>query len=250
MQAYLTLVRRELSSHFLSWSAYVVIAAMTFLVGLGFVGIIEALNTSPLTVTITEMFQDSFSFWLVLLMAVPVITMRTFAHEKYSGTFETLMTTPVSERQVVLAKFTGAWLFYAIMWLPLLAFVAVLRHYTREPGLLDGGALATTFAGILLAGMLYIALGCLASSLTRSQTIAAILSFVAGISLFLLGFLAYAVASHLGWLGQALTHINMIEHVRDFARGIIDTRQVVFYLTGTFLFLFLTHKVIESRRWK
>ncbi|MEI7730045.1 MAG: ABC transporter permease subunit [Verrucomicrobiota bacterium] len=250
MQAYITLVRRELGSHFLSWTGYTVITAVVFLIGLSFVGMVEALNAEPLTVSITELFYETFSFWLILLMAAPMITMRTFALERHSGTFETLMTTPVSEMQVVLAKFSGALLFYLIMWLPLMALVFILKHYTQEPLSLDLGALATTYLGIALVGMLYLSLGCLASAMTRSQMIAAMLSFVVGISLFLLGFLSYAFAARAGWVALVLTHINMMDHLRDFARGVVDTRAVAFYLTGTFLFLYLTLKVVESRRWR
>jgi ABC-2 type transport system permease protein len=250
MQAYLTLARRELNGFFLSWTGYVIIATVLFLVGLSFVSMLQALNSEPITASITELFYETFSFWLILLMAAPVITMRTLAQEKNSGTFETLMTTPVSDTQVVLAKFSGAMLFYFIMWLPLLGMILVLRHYTNEPTALDTGALVTMFGGVMLIGALFIALGCLASSLTRSQMIAAMLSFAMGISLFLLGFLSYAVPPQLGWVAQALNHLNLLEHMRDFARGMVDTRQVAFYLTSTFAVLFLTCRVVESRKWR
>ena len=81
---------------------------------------------------VTELFYATPFFWLILLLAAPVITMRLFAQEKFSGTFETLMTTPVSDLQVVLAKFTAALLFYLVMWLPLLACMFVVRHYTQR----------------------------------------------------------------------------------------------------------------------
>jgi ABC-2 type transport system permease protein len=185
-----------------------------------------------------------------LLVASPVITMRAFAQEKQTGTFETLMTAPVSDWQVVLAKFVGALLFYGLMWLPLAGLTLILRHYTREPTALDLGALGTTYLGILLMGMLYMAVGCLASALTRSQMIAAMVSFMLGLALFLVGYLAYAVPPQLGWPHTALSHLNMHQHMEDFARGILDTRAAVFYLTLTGLFLFLTLRVVESRRWK
>ena len=80
--------------------------------------------------------------------------------------------------------------------------------------------------------------------------VAAMLAFVAGISLFLLSFLAHALPPQLGWVSAAFAHINMLDHMRDFSRGIVDTRQPVYYLTMTFLCLYLTLKVVESRRWK
>jgi ABC-2 type transport system permease protein len=250
MQAYWTLVRRELGGHFNAWTGYVVIAAVLFLMGLSFVQMLQALNAEPVVVPVTEMFYDSYSFWLILLLASPIITMRCFALEKSSGTIETLMTAPVGDVQVVLAKFTGAWLFYGLLWLPLLGCILIVRHYARDPTLLDGGALVATFTGILLLGALYLSLGCLASSLTQSQIIAAMICLAVGIALFLLSFLHYAVPVGSGWQGQVMAHISLVEHMRDFARGVVDTRHVIYYVTGTVLFLFLTLKVVESRRWK
>lgn len=250
MQAYWTLVRRELGGHFSSWTGYVVIAAVLFLVGLSFVQMLQALNAEPIVVPVTEMFYDSYSFWLILLLASPIITMRCFALEKSTGTLETLMTAPVSDLQVVLAKFTGAWLFYGLMWLPLLGCILIVRHYSRDPTALDAGALAATFTGILLLGALYMSLGCLASSLTRSQIIAAMICLAVGITLFLVSFLHYAMPAQAGWQAQAMTHISLVEHMKDFARGMVDTRQVTYYVSGTLLFLYLTLKVVESRRWK
>jgi ABC-2 type transport system permease protein len=250
MRAYLLLVRRELGTYFYSWTGYVVMAAVLFVIGLTFSSIIQALNTEPLTMSLSELFYESISFWLVLMVATPVITMRLFAQEKQSGTFETLMTAPVNETQVVLAKFTGALVFYCLMWLPLLGLTWVMRHYLREPAALDTGALGGAFLGIILLGMLYVSIGCLASALTKSQMIAAMLSFMVGLGIFLCGYLAYAVPPQFGWSHALLSQMNLNQHMGDFARGVVDTRAVVFYLTGTFLFLFLTLRAVESRRWK
>jgi ABC-2 type transport system permease protein len=93
---------------------------------------------------LTEIFLGG-CFWLIVLFSAPIITMRLFALEKFSGTFETLMTTPVSDWQVVLAKFTAAMVFYMLMWLPLLACVLVLRYFAAAPTLLDPGTLGSTF---------------------------------------------------------------------------------------------------------
>ena len=111
MQAYLTLTRRELAGFFLSLTGYVIIAAATFLIGCSFVVMLAKLGTEPQLMPVTELFYMTPFFWLILLLAVPVITMRLFALEKFSGTFETLMTTPVSDMQVVAAKFTAALFF-------------------------------------------------------------------------------------------------------------------------------------------
>jgi ABC-2 type transport system permease protein len=106
------------------------------------------------------------------------------------------------------------------------------------------------YLGIFLIGSLFLSLGCFASSLTRSQMAAAMISFVLGVSLFSLGFLALAVPVNAEWQSQVLAYFNLFDQMQDFARGALDTRAVIFYVTATFLFLFLTLRVVESRRWK
>lgn len=250
MRAYLTLVRRELGTHFLSWTGYTVIAAVLFLLGCSFQNLILALNKDSTIRPITELFYGTIYFWLILLVASPVITMRSFAHEKSSGTFETLMTTPVSDLQVVLAKYTGAMLFYIFLWLPLLGCLFTLRYYSHDPSIFDTGTIISTFVGIFLLGSMYMAMGCFASSVTKNQIIAAMLSLAFGISLFLLSFVALIFSTETGWKAQLLNQVDLIEQMQDFARGVIDSRPVVLYLSLTVLFLFLTLKSVESRRWK
>jgi ABC-2 type transport system permease protein len=250
MRVYLTLVRRELGSFFVSLTGYVVIALVALLLGLSFTILLEALNKEATDIPITDLFYTTFYFWLILLLSAPVITMRAFALEKYSGTYETLMTAPVSDLAVVLAKFTSALLFYCLMWLPLLACIFVVRHYSNDPGALDPGPIASTYLGILLVGALFMALGCFASALTRSQIIAAMTTFAIGIALFLVSFLSLIVPPQPGWQTTLISQLAMLEHMQEFVRGVVDTRFVVFYLSLTFFFLFLTLKVVESRRWK
>jgi ABC-2 type transport system permease protein len=250
MQAYWTLVRRELGSHFCSWTGYIVIACVVFLLGCSFNNLIVAMNAESTDRPVTEVFYSTYYFWLIVLIAAPVITMRSFAHEKYSGTFETLMTAPVSDLQVVLAKFTGAMLFYVLMWLPLLGCLAIVRYYSHDRTLLDPGAVGTTFLGIFLLGAVYMSLGCLASAMTRNQIIAAVVSFAIGVALFLISFISMTFSMETGWEAQLFTHVGLIEHMKDFAHGTIDTRPLILYLSLTGMFLFFTHRVVESRRWK
>ena len=132
------------------------------------------------------MFYRTYFFWLIVLLATPVITMRLFALEKFSGTFETLMTTPVGDLQVVTAKFTAAVVFYLIMWLPMLPCLFVVQHFTDKSGSLDPGTICGMYLGVLLVGCLFLSLGCFASALTRSQMAAAMISLVLGVSLFVL----------------------------------------------------------------
>ena len=249
MQAYWTLVRRELAGFFLALSGYIIIAAALFLMGFSFVVILDKLQ-KPTPMPVTELFYNSAFFWLILLLTPPVITMRLFALEKFSGTFETLMTTPVSDFQVVAAKFTAAMLFYFLMWLPLLGCLLVVRHYTSDTTVLDGGVVGGTFLGILLLGGVFISLGCCGSALTRSQVIAAMISLVSSASVFLLGCLSSRLPAQEAWQSQVLGCFALFDQMRDFARGVVDTRPVVLLVSLTLFFLFLTLRVVESRRWK
>ena len=250
MRVFLTLVRRELGGYFASLTGYLIIAMVALLVGLSFTVLLEALTKESYSMPVTDLFYSTPFFWLVLLLAAPVITMRSFAQELYSGTYETLMTTPVGDLQVVLAKFTSSMIFYILVWLPLLACIFILRYSTKETAPLDVGPLVTTFIGIGLLGGLFMSLGCFASALTRSQIIAAMLSFAFGIALFLLSFLSLIIPPHPGWQTAFLDQISLVVHMQEFVRGVLDTRYIVFYLSLTIFFLFLTWKVVESRRWK
>ncbi|MGO8700704.1 MAG: ABC transporter permease [Limisphaerales bacterium] len=249
MQAYLTLTRRELASVFLSWIGYIVIAGSAFLTGLSFVSLLSKLAGDSTPMPITELFLN-LCFWLILLFSAPIITMRLFALEKFSGTFETLMTAPVGDAQVVLAKYTAAMIFYLLIWVPLLACIFILRYFTHGVNMLDTGTLASTFLGIFLVGSLYMSAGCFASALTHSQIVAAMISFAIGLALFLGSFLGDQFAPEKTWQVQALNAVCILEHMKEFARGVVDTRYIVFYLTSTLFFLFLACRVVESRRWK
>jgi ABC-2 type transport system permease protein len=250
MGIFLTLLRRELAAFFLAITGYVIIASVTLLNSLSFVVLMTNLGNDPSPMPVTEMFYRTYFFWLVVLLAAPIITMRLFAWEKASGTFETLMTTPVSDVQVVAAKFTAAIIFYVVTWLPMIACLFVVRHFTNQPGALDTGTVSGMYLGIFLVGCLFLSLGCFASAISRSQMAAAMISFVLGVTLFSLGFLAEALPATAQWQSQALSYFGLFEQMHDFARGVVDTRTVVFYASATFFFLFLTLRAVESRRWK
>jgi ABC-2 type transport system permease protein len=253
MKIFWTLTRRELAAFFFSVTGYVIIAAIALLLGLSFVVLVAGVASRAFTAPVTDMFYSTFYFWLILLLATPVITMRLFALEKSSGTFETLMTTPVGDLQVVLAKFTAAIFFYLVAWLPLLACLFAVQHFTSQSGALDAGTVGGMYLGIFLMGCVFLSLGCLASALSQSQMTAAMISFVLGISLFSLAYLAKSAGPKLTaahWQAQALSYFNLFDQMEDFARGAVDTRAVIFYATATFFFLFLTLRVVESRRWK
>ena len=251
MQPFLTLVRRELGGHFLSLTGYVIIATVLLLIGFSLVDILTKMNGVPTDAPITEMFYVTIYFWVILLLTTPVITMRTFALEKFTGTFETLMTTPVKDRIVVLAKFTGSMLFYICIWLPLIVYMLLVQAYVKSPSaLLDLTTVASTFLGIVLIGSLYVAMGCFASALTRSQLMAAALSYALGLTLFLLSMRSLVPIQAKSWETEFFAHLSMTEHMQDFARGVVEVSSLTYYVTLTAFFLFITSKVIEARRWK
>jgi len=250
MRAYWTLTRRELSMYFLSLTGYIMIAASVFLLGLGFVILLKLLQKQPTAAPLTEMFYMTTCFWLILLLLPPLVTMRLFALEKFSGTFETLMTAPVTDAQVVFAKFTAAFVFYVVMWLPLVGCLFVVQYLAQDRTALDLGEMGSTFLGIFLLGGLFISLGCCASALTRSQVVAAMISMVFGASIFYLSYLADQLSVQTTWQGQVLSCFAMFQYMQDFSRGVVDTRPVVLLVSLTLFFLFLTLRVVESRRWK
>jgi len=250
MSAYLTLTRRELSAFFLSLSGYVTIAAMVLLMGQSLAGLLGQLQGAATSAPITQLYYSTPYFWYVILLGGPLITMRLFALEKFSGTFETLMTTPISDLQVVLAKFTAAMIFYVLAWLPLLGCMLVLRRYITNTESFDGGLFGSLFLGIFLLGGLFISIGCFASALTRNQITAAMISFAIGYSFFLVSSLSGQWKTPTPWLTDILSQVSLVGDMQDFARGTVDTRHIVFYVTLSVLFLFLTLRVVESRRWK
>lgn len=250
MQAFRTLVRRELSAHFYSWTGYVVMAVVVFLIGMSFSNLLQTLNAESTPVPITELYFDTLYFWLIVILLPPVITMRLLAQEKSSGTFETLMTAPVSDLEVVLAKYLGALAFYVLLWVPLLGCIYIVRRYSNDPNALDAGTLISTYLGISLLGAVFVALGLFASAMTRSQIIAVILAIALNVSLLLFSFLAMGTTGQAGWKPKLYSYLGVVEHMRDFARGVVDTRPLVFYASLVFLALFLTHKIVGSRRWR
>lgn len=250
MSVFLALVRRELSAFFQGPTGFIIIAAVMFLIGLGFVVVLSGLNGEATPMPVTQVFYGTYFFWVILLLIAPVITMRSFAMERASGTYESLMTAPIGDWQVVLSKFAGALIFYMILWVPLLICSVVVRFYVGESAVLGLGTMFTSALGILMVGCLYMSIGCFASALTRNQAVAAVSGFALGAALFFTGFFSYFAGDRTDWLSQLARHISLANHMESLTRGVVDLGAIVFFLSLTGLFLYLTHKVVESRRWK
>ncbi len=249
MRHYLTIVSHEIRMLLYNPSTY--IAAVLFLLVMGFIftGILDSYSRSPQDTPPAVVFFQLF--WIPVLFMVPLLTMKSFAEERRLGTLETLLTTPVSTAEVVLGKFSAAYFFYLLLWGSTLGFHYILQVYARDIRYLDSGPLIGGYLFVAVSGLLFIAVGILASALTRSQAVAGILSFT--ILLGLIGGLSYA--SELGTLHQeflspvrtALENLRIPGHVEDFTHGIVDTRQVFFYLTGCILSLLFSVLGVEAK---
>ncbi|HNX51184.1 MAG TPA: ABC transporter permease [Thermoanaerobaculaceae bacterium] len=238
------LVWRELVAYFSSPLAYVVMTAFLFINGYVFWLIVAYLN-DPRTQAMAPLkllFGGTIFFWLFVLFVVPVITMRLLAEERRSGTLEVLLTSPVSETQVVLAKFVSSFVFYAALWLPTLVYVAILASYSK----LDWGPVASGYAGIAVLGLLFLSIGLFTSALVRNQILAAMLAFAVLVVVFSLGLVESVLVDQS--LKGALGYMNLWSHMDDFSRGILDTRHLVYSLSLSAFFVFLATKALEASK--
>lgn len=193
-------------------------------------------------------------FWLPVFFMVPLLTMKSFAEEKRSGTLETLLTTPVSTGEIVLAKFAAAYLLYVFLWVITIGFNLMLYHFAQDPRLLEAGPLLGGYLFIFLSGLLFISMGIFSSSLTRNQLVAGILSFAMLFGLLVVSrYLADLLSFGLQYLPLSKTwvdYLQVFQHAEDFSRGIIDTRPIFFYISTAALFLVLSILTIESKIWR
>lgn len=241
------LLRRELNAYFASVLGYVVLMFFLVVMGVTFGVIVGYLNRGPTQLTAMKIMFGMF--WLPSLVVVPMITMRLLAEEKRLGTLEMLMTAPVTDFEVVCAKYLGAVALYAIMWALTGFYVLILRHFSGSAAALDLGPILSGYLGVLLIGQFFIAVGVLASSMTKNQIAAALMCFaVVFLLLIVLNWLSFLFPG--GPLGNVFRLLSAFEHMEDFARGIVDVRALTLYISGTVLALFVATRVVESRKWR
>jgi len=233
------IAQREWLSYFYSPIGYVVSCLFMFIAGLFFVLFVFA-EGQPASL------RPLFTALVWAIVAIcPGISMRLLAEELRGGTIEPLMTSPVTDVNVVIGKWAGAVGFLVVLYLPTLAFVALLA-WRAEP---DYGPIYTGYLGLLLVGALYLAIGALASALTRNQIIAFIATVVI---LLVVTVVTYYLPQYIGdatW-AQIVLYINVNEQYQDFAKGLIDTSNFVYFFTTTGLFLLMATKALESRKWR
>jgi gliding motility-associated transport system permease protein len=250
MRKFFTLLAREVRSYFYSPIAYIVLVFFLLLTGVDLYMQIGFMNQRQIQYTVLEAFFNSIFFWFAFVLIFPLITMRLFAEEFKLGTIEPLMTAPVRDWQVVLAKFFGALVFYIVLWLPTLAYFFIFEWVTHIPAANSTGAYWGSYLMLLLLGMFYLSVGCLASVLTRNQIIAAIISFSAITLLFFLGLVQFIMLEVSSETRQLLGYFSSLEHMGTFSRGVIDTRPIVLYVSMTIVMLTLTYQAFQSRKWR
>lgn len=233
------IMQRELLSLFFSPIGYIVIAGFLLITG------VIVLMTQAFGPGKPATLRDVFYFTpYVLTIIIPAISMRTISEEYRTGTIETLTTAPVSDLQFVIGKYLAALIFYAIMLAGTLIYLVLMVVFGNP----DVGAALAAYLGLLLLGVAFTAFGVFTSSLTHNQIVAWMLGMVP-LMLFV-WFAAFIVQVADGVLRTVFQQINVLRHLDQFNRGLVTVESVVFFLAVAALFLFLTVKVVESRRWR
>jgi ABC-2 type transport system permease protein len=180
---------------------------------------------------------------VIILFVMPMITMRTYAEEKRSGTIELLLTSPLTDLQIILGKFFGALGLYLAMLLVTMVYIGILFIYGNP----EWRPIAVAYLGLLLLGASFISMGLLISSATKNQIVAGIVTF----AVFLMFWVISWIGESSGPTTQAIvSYLSITEHFEDFSRGIIDTKHIIYYLTFITFGLFLTAKSVDSERWR
>jgi ABC-2 type transport system permease protein len=253
MSNILAIAQKELKAYFASPIAYVVIAAFAFVFAWFYVPSIfwfaresqsgPGMGGGPMNVNqqvIRFLFQNTT---VVFLLILPLITMRTYAEEKRTGTMELLLTSPVSDFQILMGKFLGALALYGAMLAVTLIHIGILFIY----GSPEWRPVVTGYLGLLLLGGAYISVGLFISSLTRNQIIAAVATFTVFLALWVIDWMSSFVGPP---YGSILSALSMTQHLDDFTKGVIDTEHLVYYASFITFGLFLTAKSVDSERWR
>jgi ABC-2 type transport system permease protein len=250
MKQVFTILKRELKSYFASPIAYIVLLVFVVLSGIFFFLYLQSFFESQ--------FDPRFQFFrerlnlndfvirpyfgtvsIILLLMIPLITMRLIAEERKNFTAELLFTSPVRVFHIVLGKFFASYSFFGVMLLFSAVYVVVIKAY----GNADLGPVLSGYLGLFLLGGSFLAAGLFSSSLTENQIVAAVISFGILLVFWIIGASSDAESSILGYL-------SIINHLDNFTKGVIELRDVVYYLSFTFFGLFLTQITLESERWR
>ncbi|HEV8639510.1 MAG TPA: ABC transporter permease subunit [Methylomirabilota bacterium] len=247
--------KKEMRLYFTSPIAWVILTIFTLITGYFFYSIFAFFTLASmqsmmnpamgreLNVTDSVLRPLFSNISVILLLLMPLVTMRLFAEERRSGTIELLLTYPVRDGAVLIGKYLAALAVYGVMLAATLVYPALVLYFAR----VEWGVLLTGYLGLLLMGATFLAVGVFASSLTENQIVASITTFGVLLIFWVIGWSADYVG---GVVGRVLTHVSLLEHFDSFAKGVLDTKDVVYYLDFTIIALFLTLRSLEARRWK
>jgi ABC-2 type transport system permease protein len=234
--------------------AFLILLAFQFVAWLNFWELVDSLSRpqqafSSLRDPLNNYISGSTPFWIALLVAIPALTMRLIAEERRSGTIETLLTVPVTEAEVVVAKWLAGVVMYLILLLPFAIYLPFLYYQARFR--FDPGPIAALSIGLTTLGMMFVSIGLFFSALTRNQIIAAIWTFVALFLLILLTLLgySYALERQAPW-ADAVRFMAVLYQVQSFGTGQLDLRYIALHLSVAAFMLYATVKVLESRRYQ
>jgi ABC-2 type transport system permease protein len=252
----IAIARKELKAYFASPIAYIVIGFWALLYGYFFVAILQffvrqsmQMNQfgmqGPQSMNVNQQLIRPLlqNVNILVLFLMPMVTMRTYAEEKRSGTIELLLTSPVTDFQIILGKFLGAMALYVCMLAVTLIHIALLFMY----GSPEWKPIVTSYIGLLLFGGCFISLGLFISSLTKNQIVAGMVTF----AVFLLLWIITWIGSFSGPTVDKVTqYLSILDHLDDFGKGVLDTTHIVYYLSFITFGLFLTAKSVDSERWR
>jgi ABC-2 type transport system permease protein len=261
MRGILAIYRRELSGYFVSPIAYIVIGFFLAATGLVFSLILNAYMEQAFTMQmqarqmgmppdmdVPMMVIRSFVGFIgtyIMPLLIPMMTMGVYAEERKRGTMEMLMTSPLSEFQIVIGKFSASLTFFAVMLAPTLLYYLLVGPYS-EPGL-PWRIVGAGYLGLFLLGAVLIALGSFISSLTENQIVAGVVTFIV---FLLLLFLDLTMRGSSSAAADVFKHLSILQHHETFAQGVIDTSSIIFYVSAATIGVFLTLRNLDSMRWR
>ena len=230
------ILKRELSSYFNSAVAYVVMAVYFLFSGLFFSMICIENDTSSLSYVFGNMF-------IIILFIIPIITMKSFSEEKRQRTDQSLLTSPTSLFEIVMGKFLGALILFAICSLIFVVYALVISFFTSP----DWAVVLCTVLGLLLLGSALIAIDIFISVLTESMIISAVAGMGVGLLIYMLSNLSSNIT--VDWIATIVKKIDFLTYYTNFTYGMLNLTDIIFFLSVTGLFLFFTARVLEKRRW-
>jgi ABC-2 type transport system permease protein len=249
MKHFFTILSHEVRMLLVSPSTYVAAVAFLSLTGFMFTSILEQYSKAPQDLSPAAVFFEVY--WFPVIFMVPLLTMKCLAEERRLGTIETLLTTPVTTAEVVMGKYAAAYLLYVLFWASSSGFFYILKRFAGDAHLIDPGPIVGGYIFIAVSGLLFVAIGVFASSLSRNQAVAGMLCVTMLVALILgmqyLANAAWLEREAFAPLRSAVSYAQISQHREDFTRGVVDTREILFYVSGSVLTLIFSILSVEAK---